>query len=597
MEIQTWSQASWTGLHLGFVSYGECTLSGLTISQLPHKTGSQSFDHSRDEVVLLTRSTLINLGISNLGVVVDSLVKLLEDLSRLYKDRGLAAHPVHVFCSELYILELLAECLSTHWDSTTSAGSNAQSFRGNGISNADPYAPLTSGKTRHASRNKVSTRSAPLEPLQSILVHKLVEVLKLFTNPVPENHTLPSQSILDDVSNEETFWDDFKRPHTNGSNVHEARTETSMLLQEHSETIESCVRSIMEYISFSNWPQIHEKVKAALRGVKATQPQLSATQANIVPDDDRSALTMIRLISYLWVDSRMLSLILQEMCGCFLHLRKPFQTTVAIVVPLLITRWLERNPQEFTELHRMDKRLDGGADTLFDMANSMVDGTRRKALLYPFQTSLVLLLPDVFEVASHMREVKSASTTKKVSFLDLLRKSLRNRNETAIYCLTQILRVARLFRSDSDAAVLSFALDVQDDVREAVFRRTIVGGQDVSIIENPLTTAVIVSLAYLHFQTVVENLAPFCLAPMAPQDFKISLIAACTHFARQANSDDYQPLFARVADYMRKVMRVCLLTYITHVAKKLYRPHSPACNKRKSMIKSALRHWTLYTRS
>jgi neurofibromin 1 len=163
--------------------------------------------------------------------------------------------------------------------------------------------------------------------------------------------------------------------------------------------------------------------------------------------------------------------VIQELCGSFLHLRKAFQTTVAIVLPLLITRWLERNPGEFIDLHSLHKRLDGGAETLFDMTNTMFDGGRRKALLFPFQTSLLFLLPDVFEVASNMRDVKSSSISKKVSFLEMLRKSLRNRNETAIYCLTSLLRVARHFPLDSDAALLSFALDVQEEVREAVFRR------------------------------------------------------------------------------------------------------------------------------
>jgi len=164
----------------------------------------------------------------------------------------------------------------------------------------------------------------------------------------------------------------------------------------------------MEYISSSNWSRVLEYLKSALQ--QAThQSAGNTTQSSFVVDDDRSALITIRLISHFWVDSRKLSVVIQELCGSFLHLRKSFQTTVAIVLPLLITRWLEHNPKEFIDLHTTRKRLDGGAETLFDMTNSMLDGGRRKALLYPFQTSLLFLLPDVFEVTSNLREVKSSS--------------------------------------------------------------------------------------------------------------------------------------------------------------------------------------------
>jgi neurofibromin 1 len=140
----------------------------------------------------------------------------------------------------------------------------------------------------------------------------------------------------------------------------------------------------------------------------------------------------------------------------------------------------------------------------------------------------------------------------------MLRKALRNRNETAIYCLTSVLRVARHFPLDSDAALLSYALDVQEEVREAVFRRYI-PGTDTANIDSALMTAAFVSLAHLNFETCVESLAPQCLAPNAPQDSKIAVISACSHFARQSNADEYQPLFSKVAEFVRTQLKVIFL--------------------------------------
>lgn len=196
-----------------------------------------------------------------------------------------------------------------------------------------------------------------------------------------------------------------------------------------------------------------------------------------------------------------------------------------------------------------------GSETLFDMTNTMFDGGRRKALLYPFQTSLLLLLPDVFEVASHMRDAKSSSISKKVSFLELLRKAVRNRNETAIYCLTSVLRVARHFSLDSDAAILSYALDVQEEVRDAVFRKQI--ATDSPNLDNTLVVAAFVSLAHLNFDYCVDSLTPLCLAQNSPTNLKLAVISACSHFARQSNSDEYRPLFAKIAEFTRSRLSVC----------------------------------------
>jgi len=158
-------------------------------------------------------------------------------------------------------------------------------------------------------------------------------------------------------------------------------------------------------------------------------------------------------------------------------------------------------------------------------------------------------------VASNMRDAKSSSMIKKVSFLEGLRKALRNRNPSAAYCLTSLLRVARHFRLDSDAALLSYALDVQDEVREAVFRK-FASGIDSAVFDDNLMTAAFVSLAYLNFETCHQNLAPLCLSANAPQDFKVAYISACCYFARQKNVGTYQPLFAKASTLIRSHLKV-----------------------------------------
>lgn len=509
---------------------------------------------------MLTRATIVGVSTSCIGLVVETLVQLLEELSRPYK--GIQSHPLHILYSELYVLELLAECCSTHWASVNTSPrstedahvSDSDSSDSEDGSKAIPPPKNGSDRSGRALPNKLVARDVPPEALDDKLVRRLLEAVKLFLGPLSDNYVLPTTHILDDVFKVVGPADSPPLPESTAAvNGHLNGTEVSNLLLESSEAIEAYTRGIVEYVSFSNWPRALEYFKSSLRAAHPTTG--TASQNTVTPEDDKSALVTLRLVSYFWVDSRKLSIVIQELCGSFLHLRKTFQSTVAVVLPSLITRWLERNPEEFVKLHTMHKRLDGGAETLFDMSNTLFDGGKRKSLVFPFQTSLLFLLPDVFEVASNMRDIKSNSISKKVSFLEMLRKSLRNRNETAIYCLTSLLRVARHFKLDSDAALLSYALDVQEEVREAVFRKHTVGMENGAI-DGGLMTAAFVSLAHLNFETTVDNLASFCLAPNSPQDFKIAVISACSHFARQSKSEDYQPLFARVADFVRSQLKV-----------------------------------------
>ena len=527
-------------------------------SQLPHRTGSPSRDFTHDDVVILNRATIVGISASSIGLVAETLVKLLDELSKPYND--IQTHPLHILYSELYLLELLAECCSTHWESVNASPpvpqgryiSDSESSGSENVSKSTPPPENGSHRARRASRNKLVERSVPPEALGDNLVRKLLDAVKLFLRPLPESYIIPTTNILDDTLETSAFADSpVALENTADSNGRVNGTDTTNFLDESSDAIETYTRRIVEYISSSNWSQVLEYFKSSLRTAHPTSG--AAVQINSPADDD-NALVTLRLISSFWVDGRKLSAVVHELCGSFLHLRKAFQTTTAIVLPLLITRWLERYPEEFISLHAMHKRLDGGADTLFDMANTMFEGARRKSLFFPFQTSLLFLLPDIFEVASNMRDVKSSSISKKVSFLEMLRKSLRSRNEAAIYCLTSILRVARHFDHDSDAALLSFALDVQEEVREAVFRRHATGTD--STLDSPLMTAAFVSLAHLGFETAVNNLTPLCLGPNAPQGFKIAAISACSHFARQSNAVEYQPLFAKVAGFIRSQFQV-----------------------------------------
>jgi neurofibromin 1 len=457
------------------------------------------------------------------------LVSLLEELTRPYS--SLDAHPPHILLSELYILTLTADCCSAHWDSIRLA---------NGGQDGQTQASLP-------------------EPLDDVLVGRIFEILKLLVDPIPDGYILPSQTLLDDNAARNIPIARLGEPRVMGLQV--AASPDSVVATEPVETnaavadLEDHVKTIVEYVTASSWPYSFDYFRNAIYSVRNAVVPTGTAQPITASDEERAALIVLRLLSFFWLDSQRLGPVIQEICSSFLHFRKSFQNTVAVVTPLLITRWLDRYPDEFVQLHTLRKRLDGGADTLFDMAQTIIDNGRRKAILYPLQTTLLFLLPDVFEVASNLREAKSTSMAKKVAFLDGLRKAIKNRNEQAGYCLVSLLRAARHFHAESDAALVSYAMDVQDEVRDAVFRR-FPAAVDAPPFEQDMMTAAFVSLAHLNLNGCVDNLGSTWLAPSAPHGFKIAVVQSCCYFARQPSPQRYQALFTAATPFMRSQLEV-----------------------------------------
>lgn len=461
--------------------------------------------------------------------MLESLVSLLEELGRPYKT--FASHPPHILLTEVYILSLAADCCSAHWQALRNANSN-------GV----PRVP--------------GSRPKDPEPLDNELVNRIFDLLKFLLQPLPESYVLPAKTILDERSAREIFDTRFgdSMPRAVSRSGSDDSRDTRAATNDDVDDVEPCIKVIVEFVTASSWSASFEYVRNVIYGIRATAP------AQVVPtlamaEEEKTALVILRFISYMWVDGQKLGLIIQELCSSFLHFRRAYQNTVAVITPLLITRWIERYPEEFVELHSQHRKLDGGPDTLFDMTQTVTDSGKRRSTLYPFQISLLMLVPDVFEVASNLRDAKTGGMAKKVAFLESLRKALRNKNDAAGYCLISLLRAARHFDDDGDAAILSYAMDVQDEVRDAVFRRYSPNG-DGTLFDQDLTTAAFISLTHLNFEGSVESLTQSCLNSSAPHPFKIAIIQACSYFARQPNAEDYRRLFAEIAGYIQSRLKV-----------------------------------------
>lgn len=465
--------------------------------------------------------------------MLDALLSLLEDLARPYKT--VASHPPHVLVSELYTLNLIADCCVSHW---------------NGVGSLPPD-PATI-PLRSWQRAKLP----PPHALDSSMVVRILDALRLYIGPLSDGYLLPARTLLDEQAGEHVGLD-FNNPADSAAMQDGSDGPVSShILEAHAAAIESQIQTIVAFVTASSWSFAFDYLRKVIYTIRTTtQPPNGVAQTPAAADEEASALTTLRFISSFWVDSHKLGLVIQELCSSYLHFRRPFQNTVAIVTPLLVIGWLDRYPEEFVQLHTLHKRLDGGPDNLFDMSQTVLDNGRRRFLLYPLQTTLLILCPDVFEVASNFREAKSGSMSKKVGFLDGLRKALRNNNEQAAYCLVLLLRAARHFDAESESALLSYAMDVQDEIRDAVYRPSSAVATD-GLYEQDIITAAGVSLAHLNFDVCIDSLLPACLAPTAPPSFKIGMIQAASHFARLDNPEQYQPFFTAISSFIQAQLKV-----------------------------------------
>ncbi|KAM0278007.1 hypothetical protein ACHAO9_012333, partial [Fusarium lateritium] len=497
---------------------GDASLVGCLVdrlaTRLPHRAGTSGQSLQQDEVLHVTRATLVELGNTSVSTVIASLLVLLEDLARPYA--AVTDHPSHILASELYIVAVIADCCSSHWASLS---------------------------------QDTDVKPGPTPPsLDEVLVSRLFDAFKHLLEPIPENCILPAQTLLDRVSTRNVS---VSRPES--SSVSSDADSSPPSDEKFAETLVELdihIKTVTEYVTISSWTAAFDYLRNVIYTIRTsivTQPGVSASGS--FQDAERAALVVLRLLSFFWVDGPKLGQIIQEICSSFLHFRKPYQSTIAVVSPLLIMRWLDRFPREFVQLHQLHKRLDGGADTLFDMAQAATDNGRRKGLFYPLQTTLLFLLPDVFEVASNMREAKSSGMVKKVTFLDGLRKASRNRNEQAAYCLVSLLRAARHFDVESDSALVSYALDVQDEVRDAVFRR--VPSSEYGLFDQDMMTAAFVSLTHLNLDTSVSGFVDSCIAPSAPNSFKLATVQGCSYFAQQPYALRYHELFDAAIPFMQ----------------------------------------------
>ncbi|KAF3925492.1 Neurofibromin [Arthrobotrys entomopaga] len=480
-------------------------------SKLPNRTFEEIEDLRKDDIVALSQGTLVELSKTHVETVATELVTLIDNITPLESTTLRLRPPPLVLLSQTFLVELLADCLSAHWDSV-----NEEEFRQNqdqdqdGAKATPRVSPLTARKIR---------RIEP-PPLNEILARHILDlVLRLCPSPVTTDEPAAPPA----------------QPSTTARNGQTSTSSDEPNYVPKVSDLDKAVYSIMEFLSASNWPLVFQTLQRVLK------------QLRHAGSDEYDA-NGIQLLAHVWINSKQLSQILSDIYAAFYHIKKPHQQLIAQLLPDTILKWIDTHPQEFINLHLSQRRLEGGADVLFDIVNNMVDSGKKKAIFWPMQTALLLLIPEVF-LASMLGETNRNVNAKRVLFLENLKKTLRQRfADIAALCLVTICRAASYFDTNSEIAILSFALDVQNDMKEEIFKRKF---DEDTALDRDIMVKAFVSLCHLSKDQVVDNLVPRLLDRASHMSYKVAVFTGAAIIASQDRTNSFVTLYQAISPDVR----------------------------------------------
>ncbi|RIB13611.1 hypothetical protein C2G38_1974674 [Gigaspora rosea] len=303
---------------------------------------------------------------------------------------------------------------------------------------------------------------------------------------------------------------------------------------------------VIFYISASNWHVVFSRIKNRIGYLTST-------------NDDWPETAELKLLEVSDLNSKRLSMVLQELCGSFLHLKKSAQTVMANVLRKAIWNWIEVFPAEFVHLCQSQKRLDGGPEILFDICYNLADNNRRKATFWPLQTMLLILCPDILLNASMIERPPSMS--KKAAFLEALRNSLKKPRlaDIAAVCYVDICKASTYIAKNEASALRSLVPEIEKDLQMKLFDPTRPFTSEQ--IDQKLMTECLTALFRLNKDTL-ENLIPVCLAETAPTTFKLVLVKSCYAIASEENRFPWNPHLSSVYSILAVPLRKLFHQYI-----------------------------------
>ncbi|CAH1760475.1 9376_t:CDS:10 [Entrophospora sp. SA101] len=502
--------------------------------KLPCNSGKKLEGLESDPLILHTVNSIVDLSRYRLNVIANNLAHLLETISKTTLPNASEENiPIDILQSQLFIIKILSACVINHW--TFVRGTNHSSEPLVKQIQSETTQTHLDSKSNHNDHNFTNGHRVFIlpksfddpPPLDDSLAKYILSVLSRFLRQMAnlEDNTNSDRQTSIINAQDQASINLFANLNSSSSNIFEIITD-----------IYRNAGHVIFYISASNWNVVFSRIKNRIGYLTST-------------NDERPETAELKFLECSDLNSKRLSIVIQELCGSFLNLKKTAQSAMAQVLRKSIWNWIKNFPEEFVALCQSQKKLEGGPEILFDICSNITDNSRRKKFFWPLQTMLLILCPDIL--------------SKKVAFLETLKISLkRSRSaEVAIECCVDICKASTYVSRKDSLALRLIVPEIENDLRERLFDPVRSLTYDNQFNQS-LMTDCLTALFKLN-NTTLRSFIPVCLNENAPSVFKLVLVKSCYAIASEENKFPWNPQLLTMYPVLATPLRNLFHQYIT----------------------------------
>ncbi|KAI7901148.1 uncharacterized protein BX663DRAFT_457281 [Cokeromyces recurvatus] len=536
--------------------------------RLPSNSGKKLEVLENDPLINQTVAALIELSKFRLPTIAITLLNLLDGVKMPTNEENF---PHENLQSQLFILRLLSACMQHHWQYIRDIKSDSVSVKASSVAGGYESSIQSFDSSSRYSKWSASDGPSLIEmedppPFEdSVAKHVLAVVCRMM-----HQLTIMEEREYGHMTNHNTQIT--RTEYYTASNI--TKTSADIILD-----IYKAISRVIAYLSASNWNIVFLRVRTRILYLSTTS-------------DENPETSDMRLLECCSLNSKRLSIILSELCLNFPNLKKTTQLIVAAILRRAIWGWIETYPSEFMQLCQSQKKLDGGPDVLFEICLSLADTTRKKANLWPLQTMLLILCPDLLCSSANPDGHRNVNS-KKTFFLATLKNSLKpgRMAELAAICYADICKAATYVPKTEASALRHIVPDIETELRNQLFDRdrpliadSLMSGLGIIIDHRSLLADCLVALFRLNPRHTLRSLFPTCLNQRSPTLFKISLVKACLAIASEENRLPWNPSVTALYDSLSGPLKDLFIEFASKDFSKIDNiTLNPGSNGRKAM--------------
>ncbi|GAA5815422.1 hypothetical protein MFLAVUS_008930 [Mucor flavus] len=494
-----------------------------------NNTGRTIESLEQDPITQQTVAAIIELSVYKLPVIINQLALVLESVSKNIQPSAQTSIdpyiPFDVLQSQLFIIRLLSACLQHHW--TWYKKQSVRISRETNVTIEAEAAAAATGAYNDTSGNTTTNSScSTLSERPVIPNHSLKDDVQIDPPPLDEalvtfllvlmSRFLSQMHVIEERNDQVSL---LSTEHTNESLAITIKVDPQAL--EYIREIYITSGKVLYYVSASNWSSYYAKIKNAVNILGAV-----SESSELNPPE-------VRILAFACLNIPKLHTVLSDLSPYFLNMKIQGKMLFAKMMRMAIWKWMEMKPSQFAEICASSSRPLAGSEILFDMCNVSADSSRKKSVLWPLQTILLALTPDLL-VQAFLDD--RGLQNRRTGFPRQLKKALQasRTQEIAAVCYVDLCKAASYISPNEDTILRHIAADVEDILQEKIwdFSRTsavdsISSSLGYSISHQALVTDYFLARLCLNTQKTLSTLVPTLLEEDVPTVFKQAFINSC----------------------------------------------------------------------